>query len=66
MKQLKFAEQNKETKLKNFIQNISISSGHDISTFFRPWHKHIQMFHKELYKTVGALALKRYYIYRQH
>ena len=41
MKQLKFAEQKKETELKNFIQSISIS-------------KHIQMFHKELYKTVGA------------
>ena len=49
MKQLKFAEQKTETKLKNFIQSISISSGHD---------KHIQMFHIELYKTVRAFALK--------
>ena len=28
-----FAEQKTETKLKNFIQSISISSGHDISTY---------------------------------
>ena len=32
MEQLKFAEQKTETKLKNFIQSISISSGHYIST----------------------------------
>ena len=59
MEQLKFAEQKTETKLKTFIQSISISSGHDISTY-----DHIEMFHKELYKTVGAFALKgtTYYI----
>ena len=45
MEQLKFAEQKTETKLKNFIQSISISSGHDI-----------RMFHIELYKTVGAFV----------
>ena len=33
MEQLKFAEQKTETKLKNFIQSISMSSGHDISTY---------------------------------
>ena len=33
MEQLKFPEQKTETKLKNFIQSISISSGHDISTY---------------------------------
>ena len=45
MEQLKFAEQKTETKPKH-IHN------------FRPRHKHIQMLHKELYKTVGAFALK--------
>ena len=51
MKQLKFAEQKTEAKLKTFIQSISISSGHDISTY-------------RLYKTVGAFALKcTIYIY---
>ena len=38
--------------VKNFIQSISISSE------FRPWHKHKQKYHQELYKTVGAFALR--------
>ena len=33
MEHLKFAEQKTETKLKNFIQSISIVSDNDISTF---------------------------------
>ena len=43
--QLKFAEQKTETKPKHIH-------------IFRPRHKHIQMFHKELFKTIGAFALK--------
>ena len=47
MEQLMFAEQKTETKPKHIH-------------IFRPRHKHmIQMFHKELHKTVGAFALKR-------
>ena len=46
MKQFKFAEQKTETRTQDFYsKHIHI---------FRPW----QMFHKELYKTVGAFALK--------
>ena len=30
---------------------------------FRSRPRHIQMFHKELFKTVGAFALKRFYLY---
>ena len=33
MEQLKYEEQKTETELKNFIQSISIPSGHDISTY---------------------------------
>ena len=55
MKKLKFAEQKKETNLRNFIQNTSISSDHDISTYI--------LFHKDMYITAGVYALKGYYIY---
>ena len=44
MEQLKFAEQKTETKPKH-------------AHSFRRRHKHIQMFHKELYKSEGAFAL---------
>ena len=56
MKQLKFAEQKKETKLKNLIQSISISSGHDKGTY--------RCITKNCIKIVEVYALKRYYLYK--
>ena len=50
MKQLKFVEQKTEKKTWEFYPKHIIH-------VFKPWHKHIQMFHNVLYKTVGAIAL---------
>ena len=54
MKQLKFAEQARNKTSEFYSKRTHL---------FRPWHKHLQMFCKELYKTVGAFAHKQYYIY---